>query len=796
LRAAVTDQLPETLPIEPSPRILQMLGHVNFEGWQCIAELVDNSIDAFLRDSEEGRDRHARRIDVRLPAASTLADGSGVVEVVDNASGMTLRQMQDAVRAGYSGNDPVGKLGLFGMGFNVSTARLGRLTEILSHREGDGEWIGIRIDVDEMVRNRTWNAPVVREPLREGDGPSGTRVRVSRIPRNGVVRGMTWGAGKPALLRRLSRLYHVAIERHGIQLSVNDALLVPWRLCLWSPDRSVPSLTWGRVPAVFVVDEQLESLPYCLNCWEWGTAGQATCYLCGGTMTIRERRIRGLLGIQRSFSIAWGEGELNHFGVDLIRNGRVIETFDKDLFDWVDPNDLSRRERDYPVDATYLGGRIVGELEVDFVPLRSYHKDSFEKADPAWSEVRRRLRGDAPLRPDIARRYGYDRPDTPLARLFDGYRKTSPAGERYLITGHPVGRRRNPREPMHTSPEIADWILGFEDGGEEFATDAKWWEAVLSAERSEVEDVVEDDEATAASPFDDLNEPIEPRAEPDAEDVRPDESPPLRTIPDPSLSVTIDTSGIVRNAPASLTVVAERVTTGGLPGSYSVSVDPRGQDINFIWDPRHDHFRTGVVHPVDALVAELAVQVMYRAQVTQREYPISHIEAEVRSRAFPDHNLTLDAAAERAASLLHDIRTFLIAELQEREPHSVELDEGEVSTLRRNASQAGVREAEIPRIVESGDYLRHMPLAFVPRCALLYPEVLMHPDGFFGLDYAGYDTEELRRELREALYVNLSDIAWLVQERANLGGTLTDLARLQITKSATALQILELRRRA
>lgn len=61
--------------------------------------------------------------DRRINVAWTSDDVSAVnrtIEITDNASGMSLEQIQDAVRAGYTSNDPVGTLGLFGMGFNVS----------------------------------------------------------------------------------------------------------------------------------------------------------------------------------------------------------------------------------------------------------------------------------------------------------------------------------------------------------------------------------------------------------------------------------------------------------------------------------------------------------------------------------------------------------------------------------------------------------------------------------------------------------------------------------------------------
>ncbi len=788
----MTEEIDQPIPIEPSPRILQMLGHVNFQGWQCLAELIDNSIDAFLTDRQHGRPRGEQRIEISLPSPTELETGRAVVEIRDNASGMSLAQVQDAVRAGYSGNDPITKLGLFGMGFNVSTARIGLVTEILSHRPEDPEWIGIRIDIDHMVKNRTWSAPIVREPLTAFDGPSGTKVRITRIPRQGVVRSMIYGRGKSSLLKKLSRVYHIAMERHGVQILVNGTPLAPWRLCIWGDSRSVPSQAWMRVPAQFPVDIALQPLPYCTSCWEWGADGQTECLLCGATMTSRERRIRGTLGIQRSFSVAWGEGQLGHFGIDLIRNGRVIEEFDKDLFDWIDPSDPNHREIDYPVDSTYLGGRIIGELELDFVPLRSYHKDSFEKSDPTWGDVREALRGrEASLRPDVSRKKGYERPDTILARLFDGYRKSSPAGERTLMTAHPPGTKTNPTTPMTTSSLLETWIAGFEAGDPEFLVDDHWWEAVQWAEASTVE--TPDDEVIVSI----FDEPAEPSHEPKEEDVppaQPSDADALEVVPDALLSVTVVTEDIVQNAPSFLEVKAFKVVHGQLPNSYSVSVDPHGPEIHFTWNPKHPDFALSLRHPLDCLVGELAFQVLYRAQVTQRDYPLSFVEREIVRRTFPDRDQSIDKAAERAADLLQAMKAFLTERLVESELGEVSLDEVDTRELARAAAAAGVPNAQLPSKVQDGSFIELMPVKFLPKCALLFPGVLMGDQGFFALDYQGYDTEELRKELRESLFSSLIDVLWLVDQRANMGAVLSDLARIQLQKSLSALELLELRR--
>lgn len=110
--------------LTPDPRVLQMLGEINLAQWRCLAELVDNSIDGFMSAQRLGSAIANPEVVITVPRTDTPA---ARVSVRDNGPGMSSETLEHAVRAGWSGNSPIGSLGLFGMGFNIATARLGIL---------------------------------------------------------------------------------------------------------------------------------------------------------------------------------------------------------------------------------------------------------------------------------------------------------------------------------------------------------------------------------------------------------------------------------------------------------------------------------------------------------------------------------------------------------------------------------------------------------------------------------------------------------------------------------------------
>src|SRR5688572_4371167 len=197
--------MPTTLDITPSPRVLRMLGQIDFAPWQCLAELIDNSVDAFIDERNAGTPIAEPRISVSLPTLADLERAGGALTISDNGPGMTLDKLQNAVKAGYSGNDPADKGGLSGMGCNVRTARLGRKTEVWTTAADSPIWTGIVIDFDQLERDRTFHAPVRERQKSAAEvaaSAHGTQIVISGLEST-RIRSLIWGAGKSNTKRRL-----------------------------------------------------------------------------------------------------------------------------------------------------------------------------------------------------------------------------------------------------------------------------------------------------------------------------------------------------------------------------------------------------------------------------------------------------------------------------------------------------------------------------------------------------------------------------------------------------------------
>jgi hypothetical protein len=590
--------------LTPDPRVLQMLGEINLPQWRCLAELVDNSIDGFVHATRSGAPIDAPEIGVLLPMAD---NANARVTVKDNGPGMSFEALENAVRAGWTGNDPLSSLGLFGMGFNIATARLGLVTEVWTSRAGDPEEVGVRIDLDELRTTRSFRVPRQTRPKLDHN-THGTTIVISRLKPDQRAY-LARSNNQKTMRKHLARAYSSILGQSAagkMRLLVGSARLAPRRHCVWGEERTV-SLPDGTVSrAVEYIDVKLAPRRYCTHCMRTLAVTEETCPTGSPSCHIveTERRVHGWIGLQRYL-------HNTEFGLDFIRNGRKIEIANKDLFEWSDGH---TSQVEYPTDDPRGRGRFVGEIHIDHCRV-SYTKDRFERDDPAWSEMVRVVRGEGPLRPIVAKQRAYEGNDSPLYRLYQTFRRSSPHGKNGLWS----------RVLVVKDNELAQQMADlFDEGDPDYLTDERWWQLVLEQDEEVLgETPKEDGEAPLPPGFvDEQQPPTNPGEQTNEAPLHPQ---PRAAVPPPPVrrpiyelsrkyvhptfrvEYEIQAYGVANNDPD---------LPPGIPWVLRLD-DVATRTYGFLVDVSHDVFRSTTMTPLDGLLTELThstVEFLWRHQ--------------------------------------------------------------------------------------------------------------------------------------------------------------------------------------
>jgi hypothetical protein len=659
----------EQLDLTPSPRLLEVLGDIPYQPWQCLAELVDNAFDEFGADPDRNPSEPPL-VYVTLPKVTTaLADAH--VSVSDNGRGMSQATLQNALRAGFSGNSRYGSLGLFGMGFNIATARLGNKTEVKTTQAGDEHWLVTEIDFRELQRRESFHVPLRRAP-KEDLNAHGTIITVRELKPN-MFESLKRSATISKVRERLGVIYSYLLRSQSpipevpdgdtlagqaIGLLINGRRVQPRIPCVWSATRSVRR-HGADVSAVRVIDRKLTDAYACLDCGHWHRDFDVErCVECESeNLELRQRRVHGWLGVQRYL-------DETDYGIDFLRHGRKILCADKSLFTWTNTDD-GETLAEYPVDLPHNQGRLIGEIHIDHVPV-NYQKTDFDQTSREWRDAVLFLRGEGPMREKKAKDRGFSENDSPLGVLFRAYQENRP-GIRCLIPG-------NGNSATHQL--ASEWGRKFHEGLPEFQSDDKWYQAVLAHEEAKDRETTRIDrngDEPAHSPEGNLGlrtglAPITP------DNQRPDPQDPASVFADPPPAVETDdqrygryrgssrrlhdldgeitamglgrrhvsvfeTSAPVADASGNLVPVVSRVTSG-----LNLEVYVHGE---------HEIFREFGRDPRDYAIMEMAH--VLRALARDSDSRLTVIAAEI-TQQFPDQRTTDSALRERAMACLRRVR--------------------------------------------------------------------------------------------------------------------------------------------
>ncbi len=739
--------MPQELDLTPAPRVLQMLGEINLEQWRCLAELIDNSIDGFLDAARGGAPIDRPEVSVSIPTSDV--EGARV-QVSDNGPGMSIETLENALRAGWSGNDALSKLGLFGMGFNIATARLGLVTEVWTTRAGDPEWVGVRIDLNEL--RATGNYRVPRQTRAKPDASRhGTEITITRLK----PEQRTWlsrSANRTAIRRHLARAYSALLtnsEVGTIRLMLGGSRVNPLRPCVWSEERSVDLPDGTTVHAVERFDVPLAPRRFCNHCMRTLASDEEQCPTGSQHCEIveTERRLRGWVGLQRYL-------DKSEFGLDLIRNGRKIEIGNKDLFNWTEGDIV---EPEYPIDDPRSRGRFIGEIHLDHCQV-SYTKNRFERDDPAWAEMVRIVRGEGPLRPNAARQQGYGANTSPLYKLFQAFRRSSPQGKNGLWSRVLVVQDNDRAQQMAAE---------FAKDDPEYLSDDRWWQLVEEQDRRILGDGPTTPPPTVPDGFLDETPPSpeEPPVEP------PPPAPPApvrRAMHELSRGYQHPTYRIQFEVQALAVETGDHDLPAGQPWVMRLE-DTATRTYLYLFDPSHDMFRSTTMTPLDALLIELSYRTLEFLRGQSLEATFASVLAELRAAYSQETRLDPQEIIALATNVLADLcraATTLVPPGEAAATHEA-LDDRERAAIARRMAGRGVSDPKA--LIDDGRFWDYADGAMIRGLLNSRPEIFFDgrywEEPFESVDYGDADITQDARSATVARYdAYVGDAIWLSEQ--------------------------------
>jgi len=474
------------LDITPHPQILGILAMASLSWIDALSELIDNSVDSFGYAERVGEPVKNPQIELFIPTLTDVKAGKGEFIIRDNGFGLDRQGINNAITAGFSGQTQFASLGLFGVGFNIASGKIGPKTTILSARKSDNFASEVVLDLDELIRTGKYEVEGHEVPKPEGL-EQGTIIKIggtyAKGHQNAEFASRIASKSGNQVLDQLGRRYATCIKDKGIAIRVYETpashnLVKPFEHCVWSSERTTAAasaLKKQQIPAQIFFDESLGSFKRCVECGRYIPDGVDKCEIethTNAPQTI-ESKVRGWVGIQRF-------DDANRYGIDLIRNGRTILRGEKSLFFEV-TDEGGNKIKEYPLND--INGRIVGEVHLDGCRV-DYLKQQFQ-ADAMFEKALKFLRGEA-LRPqgpknsNLSWEEGYVN-DSPISKLYSAYDRvrftkqaTSPKDVLYPATWDNI-KKQPKRIGREWERAAYEKFLNKEDG---WFDDANWFERV------------------------------------------------------------------------------------------------------------------------------------------------------------------------------------------------------------------------------------------------------------------------------------------------------------------------------
>lgn len=767
----------EVLDLTPTPQLLQILGDLKFKGWQCIAELVDNSIDAIL--SSKDIDLERKKIIVGVPTLSKIRSEEPLT-IEDFADGMDEVMLEHAVKAGYSGKNTRNSIGLFGIGFNVATACLANTVEVWTSRPEMDKEIGVIIDLQEMARNKSFLRQKLVRAKRYGK-IAGTEIKIYNFKREAesLLRIRD-------ILDNIRRAYtYRLINEIGIKIIINNTEIKPFKFCSWSDKVSV-RIKYDDIPAYIEIDTLLKKEYFCESCFEWiggviETSLQIECPICHNSDHVvkKDVQIIGWLGVQRY-------PDPTHYGIDISRNGRILKKLDKSLFYWNDDRakDDSRFNPEYPRDNELYNGRLIGQIEANFI-MPKYTKDDFNANDNNWRLAVNYLRGEMPLQTDLGEAFGYKGLNrSPLGNLFRAYRRIDPPGKKTLMFAKNDGSGKS--DPVRQR----FWKDKFYEEDPIYVDEKAWLDEIEKGE-------------LRTSPTPSVN-PIHlpggtinvtsPSGRANPTDggtpylaIKEIEKFPGKVLLKKTLRY--DLEKVLDEKPIELTLFDyfPKNTV-----SRPIIIEPSGSAMKFgVYLNNYHPMFTDFADGYEDLIFMEVSSIYYSLMTKKDEWTLTRIYYELKLKYAPESMLSVSNLVSRANKLMREIQNRLLMGEGFQLDKKPNLDDLEIKAIKiKYLEQEKVVLYDIAPLLENTKFLNYLDLLYLFKFIKEFPGLIF--DGnILKLPYSTIDDIELRNNELNKYLGYFNDVQWFMSTLNNIGDEAVKRLKSQIIRNRISIEILD-----
>lgn len=257
---------PLSIDVRPGVESLLTYRRHGYETWYAIAELVDNSVASFRLKKRSGEIAPEETLTVTVEF--DREKNSVVVE--DNAGGIDLRRLEDALIAGRAPEDK-SDLNQFGMGLKTAGFWFGSRISVLTWPANQGMQIQVVVDLQKVISK---NEAVVPDVMADHQDRHGTRIELDHLwPERKLPTRKSLGKVR----NYLASIYRKDIREGVLKLIVDgQEIEAPLHAVLEAPRWDNPlgdSLRWEKLVHINLGEREIDGIVWLLEKGDTANAG-------------------------------------------------------------------------------------------------------------------------------------------------------------------------------------------------------------------------------------------------------------------------------------------------------------------------------------------------------------------------------------------------------------------------------------------------------------------------------------------------------------------------------------------